>query len=328
MNEAPPAGKRIRTRPRVGAEAMTLLAAPLNVQVLRALRLEPSPLRTLRRAVGSPPQSTMRLYLRTLSGVGVIERTSRQEFPTSVDYAITRSGQQLLEVGKIVERWLERSPTGPLDLGSVAARNAIKPLVEGWSTNIVRALAARSLSLTELDRLIPKVSYPSLERRLGALSTVGLVEGRRVEGVATPYVATEWLRRSIVPLVAAGAWERRFLLEPAPVGRFDVETAFLLAISLIELPGDLTGRCRLSVEVQGGTTPVFAGVLVRVEEGRVTACAPNLNGEVEGWVTGTPDAWIRRFAGDSPNQELELGGEVHFAEAIVQGLMCTLKKPR
>jgi DNA-binding HxlR family transcriptional regulator len=296
------------------------------VQVLKALEPGPSALLNLRYATGSPPQSTMRLYMRTLSGIGVIKRMPRKEFPTSVDYAITDTGRNFLKVGEVLNGWLHQSPGGPMELGSVEARNAIRPLIEGWSTNIVRALAGRSLSLTELDRLIPAVSYPSLERRLGAMRSVGLVEGHRVGGGSTPYTATEWLRRAVAPVVAAIAWEREYLPESAPaIGRLDIEAAFLLAIPLIELPKSATGRCRLAVEVQRRGNPVFAGALVHVEEGKVTSCTPNLDGEAASWVSGSPRAWLRRLSPGS-NEELEVGGDADSAEEIVEALGRTLSK--
>lgn len=327
MNVPPPAGKKAGTRARAGAEALGLLAAPLNVQVLKALQPGRSALLDLRYATGSPPQSTMRLYMRTLSGIGAISRMPRKEFPTSVDYAITDMGRGLLEVGEILADWLHQSPNGELELGSIEARNAIRPLIEGWSTNIVRALAARSLSLTELDRLIPRVSYPSLERRLAAMRLVGLVDSHRVEGGATPYSATEWLRRAVAPFVAAVAWERRYLPDSAPsIGRLDIEAAFLLAIPLLELSKDTTGKCRLAVEVQRGGSPIFAGVLVCVEEGEVTSCSPSLDGEVESWVSGSPRAWLRRLSAGS-GEELEIGGDAVLAELIVEALGRTFTKP-
>jgi DNA-binding HxlR family transcriptional regulator len=324
----PQAGKKAGARARAGAEALSLLAAPLNVQVLKALAPGSSALIDLRHATGSPPQSTMRLYMRALSELGAIERMPRKEFPTSVDYAITDVGRGLLEVGEILDEWLRSSPQGPLELGSTEARNAIKPLVEGWSTNIVRALAGRSLSLTELDRLIPRISYPSLERRLGAMRIVGLVDGHRVDGGSTPYSATEWLRRSVAPFVAAVAWERRYLPDGAsPIGRLDIEAAFLLAISLMELPKSTTGKCRLAVEVQRGSSPTFAGVLVCVEEGEVISCSPNLQGEAEGWISGSPRAWLRRLRSGS-GEELEVGGDTELAETILEALGRTVSGPR
>jgi DNA-binding HxlR family transcriptional regulator len=324
----PQSGKRTRGRARAGAEALSLLAAPLNVKVLKALEPASSALLDLRYVTGSPPQSTMRLYMRTLTEIGAIERKSRKEFPTSVDYAITDTGLALLQVAEILEVWLDQSPGQSVELGSAEARNVIKPLVEGWSTNIIRALAGRALSLTELDRLIPRVSYPSLERRLGAMRIVGLVEGHRVEGGSTPYSATDWLRQAVGPLVAATAWERRYLPESAPsIGRLDIEAAFLLAIPLMKLPRNTTGRCRLAVEVQRGGSPVFAGVLVCIEEGKVISCAPSLEGEAESWVSGSPRAWLHRLDSGS-NPALEVGGDTSLGEVIVEALSSTVSEPR
>ncbi|HST68720.1 MAG TPA: winged helix-turn-helix transcriptional regulator [Solirubrobacterales bacterium] len=324
----PQSGNGTGSRTRAGAGALNLLAAPLNVRVLKALEPGSSALSDLRYATGSPPQSTMRLYMSSLSGIGAIERMSRREFPTSVDYAITDTGRDLLQVAEVLEAWLRQSPGRSLKLGSPEARNAIKPLVEGWSTNIVRALAGRSLSLTELDRLIPRVSYPSLERRLGAMRIVGLVEGHRVEGGSTPYTATDWLRRAVGPLVAATAWERKHLPETAPpIGRLDIEAAFLLAIPLMALPTSTTGKCRLTVEVQRGGSPVYAGVSVCIQEGKVTSCAPNLQGNAESWASGSPRAWLSRLD-SGPTEALEVRGDATLAEAIVEALRSTLSKPR
>ena len=55
---------------RAGAVSLSLLSAPLNVHLLRALEEGPLALIDLRRAVGSPPQSTMRVYSRTLVEIG------------------------------------------------------------------------------------------------------------------------------------------------------------------------------------------------------------------------------------------------------------------
>ncbi|HEY3491357.1 MAG TPA: hypothetical protein VGK43_00295, partial [Solirubrobacterales bacterium] len=63
-----------------------MLAAPLNVEILKALESEPRNLLDLRQAVGSPPQSTMRVYTRTLAEIGVLERRRRNEFPATAEY--------------------------------------------------------------------------------------------------------------------------------------------------------------------------------------------------------------------------------------------------
>lgn len=303
---------------RAGATALSLLAAPLNVHLLQALEDGPLPLIDLRRAVGSPPQSTMRVYSRTLVDIGTLERQRQASFPGTVEYGSTESGRALLGIGAILERWLQEAPVGPINLGTTASKSATKALVEGWSTNIIRALAAKPLSLTDLNRLIPRISYPSLERRLGALRLADLVEPYPGEGRGTPYRATPWLRRAIVPLAAGAWWERRHLAEPPQVGRLDVEAAFLLAIPLIELPADLNGKCRLAVEIQGGSSPVFAGVLICIEEGKVISCSSRLEGEAEGWASGNVGGWMRRMNGQ--DGDLEIGGDADLVREIVEAI--------
>ena len=305
---------------RTGGQALALLAAPLNVEILRALEDEPRNLLDLRQAVGSPPQSTMRVYTRALAELGVLERRRRNEFPATAEYSLTKAGGALIAVADVLETWLQTAPQGPLTIGSVAAKSATRALVGGWSANIVRALAARSLTLTELNILIPKISYPSLERRLGAMRLANLIEAQPSDGRGVPYQATEWLHRSVLPLTAAIAWEQRHLQEPeAKIGGIDAEAAFLLAVPLISLGSGVTGRCRLSVEVRGAAEPIFAGVLIGVESGEVVSCTARLKGGVDASASGTPRAWIRQVAGAAEPQ-LEMSGDFALARAVVEAL--------
>jgi DNA-binding HxlR family transcriptional regulator len=184
---------------RTGAEALSLLAAPLNIYTLKALQESPMGLLELHRAVGFPPQSTMRVYTRKLEGLGALERQRQHEFPATAEYSLTPAGEGLLKVAELLGEWLMAAPDGPILLASTAAKSATKALLGGWSSNIVRALAARALSLTELNVLIPKVSYPTLERKLGALRIAGPVEPKPGRGRGTPYGPTAWLRKAMVP---------------------------------------------------------------------------------------------------------------------------------
>jgi DNA-binding HxlR family transcriptional regulator len=309
---------------RAGGAALTLLSSSLNLEVLRTLAEGQQPLQGLMQQLGFPPRSTMRLYLQTLTELGAIERRSRNEFPSSVDYEIEPAGRALLEVAEILQGWLNSSPSGPTELGSTAAKSAIKALVEGWGSNIVRALATRPLSLTELNSLIPRISYPSLERRLTAMRQVGLLQIRRAPGRMSPYEVTEWLRRAVAPVTAAIGWERRFAPDATPdLRRVDVEAVFLLAIPLMHLGGRVSGSCRLAVEVHDGVAPLFAGVLVSVEKGEVTTCVTSLDGDAEAWVSGTLPAWVSRMSGGSRG-ELEVGGDRQLAEALAESLANSL----
>ncbi len=306
---------------RAGARALSLLAAPLNVHLLEALEEEPMSLVDLRRAVGSPPQTTVRSHLQALGALGILVRRHQDGLPASSSYELTEPGRELLAVADVLRRWLAAAPEGPLQLGSVAARSAIKALADGWSSAIVRALAARPFSLTELDRLIPGLSYPALERRLAAMRLAGQIGALTGAGRGTPYAVTDWTRCSIGPLATAAGWEQRHLAAGAqPIGRIDVESYFLLTVPLMELGAEVSGTCRLAVDVDpvDGQTN-YAGALVRVEQGSLVSCVSRLQGEVDGWVLGTAQSWIGALIELAP-EGIELGGDQELAAAFLEAL--------
>jgi len=295
---------------------------PINVHAIQALTEGPKPLMDLRREAGSPPATTMRGHLRTLATKGIVERRSQTGFPGALDYELTDTGRDLLQVIDALRIWLEDAPGRPIEPGSVAAKGAIKALVEGWSTSMVRALAAKPLALTELDRLISGINYPSLERRLGAMRAAGQIEAVPGRGRGTPYMVTPWLRKAVAPLAVAARWERQHLAEEAAqIGRIDGEAAFLLAIPLLSLTEDVSGTCRLAIEVGNGDR--LAGVLVKVENGRIVSCATNFQGEASAWATGSVSAWLRAVI-DHDADGLELGGDGQFARALLDGLNSSL----
>jgi DNA-binding HxlR family transcriptional regulator len=305
---------------RTGAEALTVLAAPLHVHILKALDEGPQGLLDLHRAVGSPPQSTMRVYTRTLEELRVLERRRQNEFPATATYSITPAGKSLLKVASLLQDWLLAAPDGPTLLGSMAAKSSVKSLIGGWSSNIVRAVAAKPLSLTELNVLIPKISYPTLERKLSTMRTARLVEPQPGEGRGTPCGPTAWLRQAVIPLTSASAWERKFAPESTPpVGRLDVEAAFLLSAPLLALDPDSSGRCRLSVEVRGGSSPALAGAIVGVDEGRIISCTSRLEGEADASASGSVLAWMRQMNG-GPSGQLEMNGNLSLAMAMTGAL--------
>lgn len=302
-----------------------MLATPINVYVLQALAEGPRSLVDLRREAGSPPQTTMRGHLRTLAQTDVLVRRRRNDFPGSLDFELTPVGHELWAVAQVVNAWLRAAPEGPLTLGSGAARSAVKALVEGWGTSMVRALAARPLSLTELNGLISGLSYPSLERRLGAMRLAGLIERIPGRGRGTPYTVTGWMRQAIAPLGVAARWERlHAATETVPIKRLDAEAAFLLVIPLLRLPADLSGSCRLAVEVGSANgAERLAGVLVGVEEGRIVSCVASVRGHADAWVSGSSPAWLRAVI-EQDAELLEMGGDCALAQALLDGLHGTL----
>lgn len=274
----------------------------------------------LRRTVGSPPPTTMRGHLRALTELGVLERHQENVFPGTVALQLARPGRDLLTVADALETWLADATMGPIELGSGAAKNSIKALVEGWVSAIVRALAAKPLALTELSRVIKGLSYPSLERRLGTMRLAGLIERSTGSGRGTPYAVTDWLRRAMGPLISAIRWERRYLGEQAtPVSRLDVEAIFLLIAPMATLPGEQSGLCRFGVDLQNRADHRLAGVVIEVSEGRVASCFTRLNGETDAWALGSTSAWLSALIEQDLDQ-LEVGGDSRLAVSLLDRL--------
>ncbi len=319
-------GRRAR-RERAGARALSLLAKPINVAVLESLAAGPTPLSELSRAAGTPSQSTLRIRLRELCELGAIQRNRENGFPRAIEYELTTAGRGLLTVDEILRRWLAECPWEPLTLGTQGAKAAVNALVEGWSSTLVRALAAKPLTLTELDRLIAGINYPSLERRLGVMRRLGQIKPVRTDSPGTPYTVTAWLRASIAALAAAARWERLNAPEQsAPIGRLDVEAAFLLTLPLVRLDVETSGSCRLAVETGVNGDRAVTGVRVEVKAGRISTCVTNLEGQADAWAVGTAAAWIDATL-DGVRDRLELGGSRALAVNLVDGLHGMLSGP-
>jgi len=305
---------------RAGAYGLSLLSNPLNVQILGALGSGALPLPDLRRTVGLPPHTTLRVYLRTLVDIGVLSRRRDREFPGGVSYELTDSGHDLLATAWVLEAWLSGAPDTAIPLGGAAAKSAIKALVDGWSTKILRALAAKPLSLTELDRLIPNVNYPALERRLGAMRLAGQIAAAPGRGASTPYKVTDWLRGAVAPLLAAASWERsRAPAACEDFGRLDAEAAFLLAVPMLELPATLHGTCRLAVDLSNGGQPEEAGVVVEFERGRPVSCRSDQRAEAASWAIGSTAHWLSALRG-SPDAGLQIDGNRELVHSVIAGL--------
>ncbi len=302
---------------RTGGYALTLLATPLNVEILAALSGDSQSAADLRRAAGSPPATTFRSHLQTLGEIGVLERRRNG---TGNGHALLESGQELLAVAETLRAWLAAAPGGPIALGTGPAKSAVKALAAGWSTGVIRAIAAKPLTLTELDRLIAGVTYPSLERRLEAMRLTGQIEPRPSKTRGTPYTATEWLRKAIAPIIAGVHWERlRMPTETAAVTRIDVEAAFMMVIPMLSLPAGLSGTSRLAVQLDGNRGKGLAGLMVEVDRGRVGNCTSRLTADAAVSAIGPPTAWIQAVTEPDPDR-LEIEGNRRLARALVQGL--------
>lgn len=311
---------------RAGATGLSLLSVTLNVDLLTCLEGGELALADLSRAVGHPPATTMRSYLKALADLGVVERQQAEGFPGPVAYSLSRGGADLLTVAAALQRWLDAAPNGSVPLGSPAAKSSIKALVEAWNATIVRILATRPLALTELARLISSVSYPTLERRIAAMRRVGLLQVSQDHAASrgTPYQASRWLREAAAPLAAAVGWERRWARgQTKGIGRLDIEAAFLLAAPLLDLPTDLGGVCRLGVEMRSDSKLEYVGAMLKVHHGRLLSCSARLKGRPDGWAMGTMAGWFSS-ANSEAGAELEFGGDVLLARTVAATMQSVL----
>lgn len=319
--------KRGEQRARAGARALSLLATAPNPVVLEALAEGQSSLIELQ-ARGGAPGSTLRVRLKGLGDAGAIVARRGNRFRcAATEYELTGSGRDLLAVAATLGRWLAESPNSGRAFGGNFAKTAIGALVEGWSATLLRALAAKPLSVAELDSLIAGLNYPSLERRIAAMRNAGLVEACRSTGRETPYAVTPWLRRGVAPILAAMRWEREHLKEEGtPATGLDVEAALLLAMPLLRLDPELRGGCRLSVELPANGARPVAGVLAVVEGSGVRSCTSKLHGDAEAWASGTLSALLRALT-EGDDASLELGGDGGLARALIGSLHRTLFAP-
>jgi DNA-binding HxlR family transcriptional regulator len=326
----PDAAAPIDGEVRAGSRVLSLFANPLNARILRAHLGSAQRLADLPEKVGYPAQTTLRAALANLREVGALAKHERGGSRFATENELTAAGEEMLFVADVVERWLARAPEGPIAPDSDAAKGAVKALAGGWTSTVMRALASGAFTLTELDRLIPGVSYPSLERRLARMRATGQIEPVETEGRGRPYLVTDWLRRAIGPLCAAGRCERRHLPDDsAPITKVEVEAAFLLSVPLAPMPPSANGACMLAVQTGTGDPESqrpgehLAGVTVEFERGQAVSFAARVNERPATWALGTPETWLDvvidgeleslRFGGAKPQLAVDLVNGIHFA---------------
>jgi DNA-binding HxlR family transcriptional regulator len=313
---------------RAGSRVLSVFENPLNTRILRAHADGPQRLAELQEKIGWSAQTTVRAAVSNLRSLGALTKQTVGKSPYAVATTLNPAGEEMLFVADEVEAWLALSPDGPIAPDGEEAKGAVKALAGGWSSTLMRALANRPFTLTELAGLIPEVSYPALERRVSWMRASGQIEPVEKEGRGTPYVVTDWLRHSIAPLCAAGRCERRHMDdESGPITAVEVETAFLLSTPLAPLPPRAGGTCMLAVQTHptepDAKDPGLAGVTVAVRQGQVVSCAPEISGEPSTWAVGAPETWLDvviegriddlRIGGANPQLALDLVSGIHFA---------------
>jgi DNA-binding HxlR family transcriptional regulator len=299
---------------------LSLFTTTLHGVILHALSEGPVRLSDLRARAGEPTLKALRGNIGNLIGIGALEKRKPGGEPDLLDNELTPFGRELLLVAATLDEWLTRAPDGPLDIHSDAAKDAIKALLGGWNSRMLRVLAARSSSLAELDEVIGSFSRAALERRLAAMRIAGQITAIPRNGGPAAFAVSNWLREGAAPLLAAIRCERRYLSSgTAAPGRTDVETLFLLAVPLVDSFDGAQGGCQLAVDVGDGRAQGLAGVDVAVEGGRVVSCVAKLESDPREWVRGSAAEWLDAIIDRDPRR-LEAGGPDGLPAILVAGL--------
>jgi DNA-binding HxlR family transcriptional regulator len=244
-------------------------------------------------------------------------------FGANREARITAAGREMLFIAFVAEQWLQNAPAGPLPFDSDDGERAVTALVDGWSSTVVHALAAQPLTLRELERAV-ECSRRALKRRLLMMQRSGQVEARPSEGEGAIYSVTDWLRAGMAPLAAAARLERHNPTEEmAPIAPLDVEAGLLLTLPLLELPAELSGSCKLGIELEVGEETRTAGATAQVEDGRVTACNVRLDGQADAWAIAPAGEWLDTVI-EPDARRVKSGGNRRLARALLDGLHATL----
>jgi DNA-binding HxlR family transcriptional regulator len=241
-----------------------------------------------------------------------------------VEYRVTASGREVLFVGSVVERWLQSAPLGPLPFESQAAERAVAALAEGWSTTVMHALARQPLTFEELHSTVEGLGRRPLKRHLTEMLEANQVEKQIVGSGENLYTMTDWLRAGIAPLIASARLERREPREDmAPIDALDIEAGFRCSLHFVELPKELSGTCRLGINLEDDESGCLTGVTTRIERGRVISCQVGLDPEANAWAAGSAGDWLDTVV-EPDVEKVRTGGDSWLARAVLDSLHRTL----
>jgi DNA-binding HxlR family transcriptional regulator len=313
-----PLGKELRA----GGRALLLLSDPIKVSILRTLAGGPLEGGELGDRLPNVSRSTRFERLRELENLDVITREKRSSVPPLTICRLAPAGIGLLLVATLLETWLEGAPDQPLELADATATHAVKALSLAWDSTLLGRLAERPRSLSELEPLIAGVRYRELERILRNLIEVGLAERIAGRRRLRPYALTRWARKSVVPLIAAIRWERRHIPGHATsVTALDLESAFTLALPLVELRAGFEGTCLLLVDGEAVGSKSLGEVPVQILDDRLASymLADEVAGREWRWVRGSVSAWVDAVL-DGRATKLQSDFPAELAADLVIGL--------
>jgi hypothetical protein len=233
----------------------------------------------------------------------------------------TPAGREVPLVGTALHQWCERCPRGPVTPGEDTG-DVLWPLLCGWVSTVVHAIAAQPRSVAEVQEEIGVLPLELVEANLGLLEEVELIRPLPPDGSdgEQRFEPTEWLRHAVAPLVAAARLELRHpRADTAPIAAADVEAILGLALPLVRMPSGLSGSCSLSVELDQGVVGGPVGVTARIEENRIVACQLGTDPVADAWVEGSTGFWLDAVI-EGEARGMPSGGDRRLPRDILNGL--------
>jgi hypothetical protein len=313
---------------RAGALTLLYLASPMDRGTLLALLAEATTGAHILDELEAPDLNDPDTILAIFSDTYLLEPSDPDHppgAPIGPDTMMrpTAAGRELPHIGMVVERWLDKCPAGPVDLGPEAGP-LLSPLLTGWCSTVTHALAVKPLTMDEAHEAVQVLDLDSVEMRIEAMEEADLVEAIPGPDNEPRYAVTDWLRQGIAPLLAATRMELEYPPgDTAALAALDVEAAFLLTLRLLQLPRKLSGSCSLAVELEEGVSGSPAGVTVRVENGRVVSCERGLDEDVDAWASGTTAEWLDTLI-ERKAKRVHTGGERQLPRRLLFELHKTL----
>ncbi len=238
-------------------------------------------------------------------------------------FRVSDRGHEALFVAFIVERWLQSAPHGPVSFDGPEAEGSVAALAEAWSATVVHMLAREPMTLRELDERIDDLGRRGLKRHLGAMQGTGQIEAL-TDGGEPIYALTDWARAGIAPLIASARLERRHPMEGmAPIDALDVDAGFRMSLPLLTLPRELSGTCRLGLNLKEDESVGLTGVTARIEEGRVVSCRDGLETAANAWAAATAADWLDTVI-EPDAKRVRTGGDRWLSGAVLDNLHKTL----
>lgn len=239
-------------------------------------------------------------------------------------YQVSDGGREMLFVAFVAERWLQRAPDGPIPFDSRETEQVITTLAEAWNATVVHVLSRGPQTFEELHAATAGISRQEVRRHLSAMQKARQVEPLPDEGEGTKYVVTEWLQAGIAPLIASARLERRNPKENmAPIDPLDVEAGFMLSLPLVKLPKELSGVCRLGLNLSEDDGGSLTGVTAEIDQGQVISCKAGLEGSANAWAAGSANDWLDTVI-EPDAERVRTGGDRWLTRALLSELHTTL----